>query len=531
MKKRFLFLSLALVCVVLFLSPGCSDVGGSAKTISKAIGSEGGEIELGHAKLVIPQGALSADTIITMGYPDSYPTHERLIPGTVIQIGPDGTQFAVPATLTLGFDEQDLPEGVFEANLRKGTVSESSWTLIHGSSVNPDENFVSTQIDHLSVFGVLYAKQSIRKVCYDPRWSGDPASSSSTIPSVDELSKDLATVKTYFDAIATYKVLKQTEVPDATVDGVLIKLAAQTGLKMSIGLYANAGDLTDWQSQADIIHDRIQDGTIQADQIIDVTVGNEWRTIQSPCVTVDEIVQVMGYVRQRLDDAGATSVPVTTRMVRGAFDSHTTTSCGGLSQSEGEQIIQACYNNRGSSDGYLQLTIYPYLDLNGYPQGRCDKGITPYQLTCDTACGSPVNPQTGQIQTCYACDAGRQAEGSCSGGPLSILEYFTGLLPEEAKAKFQIVLGETGWPSQGLTPSCAQSMQTAWTDTNDWFGRINPYNQPSLNAPSFIRDVMWFMWRDCPYKRGVTGQELDAYWGLMSTGITAGDGQLKFPIQ
>ncbi len=531
MNKRFLFLFLILMCVSLCLFSGCSDDNGGSGTFSKVIGISGGEIELGHAKLVIPRGALSGDTVITMGYVSNYPGHERLIPGSVMQIGPEGTQFAIPATLFLGYNELDLPEGVFEANLRKGTVSGNNWTVLYGSSVNPDENFVSTQIDHLSVFGLLYATQSIRKVCYDPRWSGDPKSSESTIPSEEELSKDLATVKKYFDGIATYKVLKQAEVPGATSDGVLIKLAAQTGLKISIGLYANAGDMTDWQSQADIIHDRIQDGTIKADQIIDVTVGNEWRTIQSPCVPVDEIVQVMGYVRQRLNDAGATSVPVTTRMVRGAFDSHTTTSCGGLSQSEGEQIIEACYNNRGGSDGYLQLTIYPYLDLNGYPQGRCDKGITPYQLTCDTACGSPVNPKTGAAQLCYACDGGRQAEGSCSGGPLSILEYFTGSLPEDARNKFRIVLGETGWPSQGLSPSCAQSMQTAWMDTNDWFGRTNPYNQSSLNAPSFIRDVMWFMWRDCPYKRGVTGQELDAYWGLMSTGVTASDGQLKFPIQ
>ncbi len=517
--------------MVLFLFAGCSNDNSTAKPAANTIGPDGGVIELGHARLVIPQGALEVDTLISMGYSDNHPTHERLIPETVIEIGPDGTRFAVPATLTLTYNELDLPEGVFEANLRKGTVSDSSWTTIHGSSVNPDENSVSTQIDHLSTYGVLYAKQSIRTVCYDPRWSGDPGSSASTIPSVDELSKDLATVKKYFDAITTYKVLKQAEVTGATVDGVLIKLAAQTGLRISIGLYADAGDVADWHSQADIIHDRIQDGTIKADQIIDVTVGNEWRTIQSPCIPVDEIVQVMDYVRQKLDAAGAASVPVTTRMVRGAFDSHTTTSCGGLTQSDGEKVIEACYTNRGSSDGYIQLTIYPYLDLNGYPQGRCDKGINAYQLTCDTACGKPVNPKTGAAQLCYACDAGRQAEGSCSGGPLSILKYFTGLLPEGAKNKFQIVLGETGWPSQGLSPDCAQSMQTAWTDTNDWFGRTDPYNQSSLNAPSFIRNVMWFMWRDCPYKRGATGQKLDAYWGLKSTGVNAADGTLKFPIQ
>ena len=531
MKRRFYSLLLTSACMVVFLFVGCSDDNDSSITNSKTIGSDGGEIALGRARLVIPQGALSVDTVITMGYSYTHPTHERLIPGTVIEIGPDGTQFAVPATLTLPYDEVDLPEGAFEANLKKGTVSDGKWTIIHGSSVNHNEDYVSTEVDHLSAYGLLHATQSIRTVCYDPRWSGDPTSSKSTIPSEEELSKDLTTVKKYFDAIATYQVLKKGVVTDATTDGVLIKLAAQTGLKISIGLYAENGKVADWNSQVDIIHDRIQDGTIKADQIIEVVVGNEWRTIQDPCIAVDEIIQVMDYARKSLDEAGATLVPVTTRMVRGAFDSNTKTSCGGLSQTEGEQIIEACYRNRGSSNGYIQLTVYPYLDLNGYPQGRCDTGITAYQLTCDTACGSPVNPKTNAAQICYACDAGRNAEGSCSGGSLSILEHFTGMLTEQAKENFQIVLGETGWPSQGVSPDCALSMKTAWTDTNDWFARIDPYNQSSLNAPAFIRNVAWFMWRDCPYKRGATGQELDAYWGLMSTGTNAADGQLKFPIQ
>jgi len=531
MKNRFYSLLLTSICIVSFLFVGCSDNNDNPSNISKTIGPAGGEISLGQARLVIPEGALSEDTVITMTYSYNHPAHDRLISGTVIEIGPDGTQFAVAATLTLPYDEVDLPEGAFEANLKKGTVSGGKWTIIHGSSVNHNENSVSTEINHLSAYGLLHGTQSIRTVCYDPRWSGDPTSSKSTIPSEEELSKDLTTVKKYFDTIATYQVLKKDAVTDATTDGVLIKLAAQIGLKISIGLYAQNGDLTDWNSQVDIIHDRIKNSTIKADQIIEVVVGNEWRTIQDPCVAVDEIIKVMDYARNRLDDAGATSVPVTTRMVRGAFDSNTKTSCGGLSQTEGEQIIEACYRNRGSSKGYIQLTVYPYLDLDGYTQGRCDTGITAYQLTCDTACGSPVNPNSSAAQTCYACAENRDAEGSCSGGSLSILEHFTGTLTQQAKADFQIVLGETGWPSKAVSPDCALPMKTAWTDTNDWFARINPYNQSSLNAPSFIRDVAWFMWRDCPYKRGATGQELDAYWGLMSTGATAADGQLKFPIQ
>ncbi len=108
----------------------------------------------------------------------------------------------------------------------------------------------------------------IRMVCYDPRWSGDPTSSVSIIPSYSELSKDLDQVKADgFEAIATYKVLKKTDLPPDSQgpsynDGPLIQLAVAKGLNISIGLYANAGAVSDWHSQVDIIVARINDATI-----------------------------------------------------------------------------------------------------------------------------------------------------------------------------------------------------------------------------------------------------------------------------
>ncbi len=91
---------------------GASIPGGGAQ--SATIGSQGGEIvgakdsALEGVKLTIPAGALARDTRIEIG-PSA---EETSLPGSVVRsgpqfaIGPAGTQLAVPARVTLPFDEE-----------------------------------------------------------------------------------------------------------------------------------------------------------------------------------------------------------------------------------------------------------------------------------------------------------------------------------------------------------------------------------------------------------------------------------------
>ena len=158
MRVGSVFPSAMLGCMVLMLAAGCSTGGDDnvSNTTLKVIGYDGGEIGLGHARLVIPRGALSEDTLFTMTIPTDYPQADRLLPGSVVDIGPSGTRFAVPATLFLAYDEEKLPEGVAEAHLRKSIHMGKGWSTVTDSTVSPDDDFVSARIDHLSLWGIAH---------------------------------------------------------------------------------------------------------------------------------------------------------------------------------------------------------------------------------------------------------------------------------------------------------------------------------------------------------------------------------------
>jgi hypothetical protein len=80
--------------------------GGAGATVSQMVGPDGGVISTPEGVvLVIPAGALGADTEVSIT-----PIVGGLA-GAVsdaFEIGPDGTQFAIPAELTLAFDASRL---------------------------------------------------------------------------------------------------------------------------------------------------------------------------------------------------------------------------------------------------------------------------------------------------------------------------------------------------------------------------------------------------------------------------------------
>ena len=68
---------------------------------SAVIGPEGGEIELGDARLVVPKGALQAEQTFEMGQYDTFQIDGYSLKSPVFEIKPHGQQFEVPATLTI----------------------------------------------------------------------------------------------------------------------------------------------------------------------------------------------------------------------------------------------------------------------------------------------------------------------------------------------------------------------------------------------------------------------------------------------
>ncbi|HUQ02952.1 MAG TPA: hypothetical protein VM261_10675 [Kofleriaceae bacterium] len=69
------------------------------------IGAAGGELSLGELTLEIPPGALAADVPITIEISGDTPTHGEPVASALYELGPAGTTFAIPVTLSLPYAE------------------------------------------------------------------------------------------------------------------------------------------------------------------------------------------------------------------------------------------------------------------------------------------------------------------------------------------------------------------------------------------------------------------------------------------
>lgn len=145
--------------VSLFLA-GCG--GGSSKpttptgpTASASIGTAGGTVAStdGTLQVVIPAGALPSDLTVTVT-PTTSPGGAAV--GTVYEIGPTGTKFAMPVTLTLAYDPTKLG-GADPSMLRVATYASGSWQMLPGAKVDTTAMTVSGTTTHLSPYALVTA--------------------------------------------------------------------------------------------------------------------------------------------------------------------------------------------------------------------------------------------------------------------------------------------------------------------------------------------------------------------------------------
>jgi uncharacterized membrane protein len=114
------------------------------------------ELDVTVNLLVVPQNALSENTDITVAQAPSESISSYKMASHVFNVGPSGTEFAHSSTLTLPYDESELPAGVSEGDLAiyRRTSAGGSWERV-GGNVNTTANTVSVQIDHLSEYAVM----------------------------------------------------------------------------------------------------------------------------------------------------------------------------------------------------------------------------------------------------------------------------------------------------------------------------------------------------------------------------------------
>ena len=99
----------------------------------------------------LPKGALETDTSITIKEAANPPAG---FVGTAYEFGPDGTNFLKDVTITIFYDEADLPTTANEADLQLATVENDAWKDVDGFIVDAKNNSVSGDVSHFSTYAV-----------------------------------------------------------------------------------------------------------------------------------------------------------------------------------------------------------------------------------------------------------------------------------------------------------------------------------------------------------------------------------------
>ncbi len=123
----------------------------------QVVGPSGGTVSLlnGAVQISVPAGALSADVRLTAEVTTNFPASELVVSGSTIELGPTGTTFATPVSVTVAYDPSSLPAGVNESELRLRKVIGGEWEDAGDSSPNVAANTVTASLSSFSVYGVL----------------------------------------------------------------------------------------------------------------------------------------------------------------------------------------------------------------------------------------------------------------------------------------------------------------------------------------------------------------------------------------
>jgi hypothetical protein len=128
------------------------DATGPGKT---TVGADGGTASLakGAVTLLIPSGALATEVEFSATQTSSAPESYLIVPGSTWEIGPPGTTFTKPVTVTLRYDPGNLPEGIREVELGLYRAFGANWQLALNPSVDTDAHTVSGRVMSLGTFG------------------------------------------------------------------------------------------------------------------------------------------------------------------------------------------------------------------------------------------------------------------------------------------------------------------------------------------------------------------------------------------
>jgi hypothetical protein len=120
--------------------------------ITKSVGTAGGTVSGSDGtSVVIPMGALSMSSNITLASVNAPAPAGTSLVGPAYDFGPEGTQFAQPVTITLPFDTAKIPSPRTASDIRIYTAPRGStnYTL---ATTTLAGNTVSTTTTHFTVY-------------------------------------------------------------------------------------------------------------------------------------------------------------------------------------------------------------------------------------------------------------------------------------------------------------------------------------------------------------------------------------------
>jgi hypothetical protein len=125
-------------------------------SVSQTVGTAGGTVTSADGDLTvdIPAGALPSDLSISVKKEATSPAAGNI--GAVYEIGPTGTQFAKPVTLTFNYGSLQLElRGTPLAALRVATIANGAWSSLDGFSEDQAASTVSGTTTHLSPYTII----------------------------------------------------------------------------------------------------------------------------------------------------------------------------------------------------------------------------------------------------------------------------------------------------------------------------------------------------------------------------------------
>ncbi len=156
--------------------PATTDDAG-AGVAEATIGATGGNLSStdGVLTVSIPSGALDANTVIRV---EEIPAPVPGAIGKTYEIGPTGTQFKSPVTLSFKYGGVDL-QGNTATDLEVATVVDNAWSPLVGDTVDTSAEVASGTTMHLSPYGIV-ARAHDGGNPHDSATGSDSASSNDT---------------------------------------------------------------------------------------------------------------------------------------------------------------------------------------------------------------------------------------------------------------------------------------------------------------------------------------------------------------